>query len=76
MTFGIPLFIIILAGFIYLAIRNRKLTQELDIEMSDVPHSALRKAAQGPPSVRQAKSKKYERLLTEEYDDLYSPPDF
>jgi len=82
--FGIPLIIILGSALIYLIYRNRRLTQELEIEMHDVPKSAVRKAVRGPASElsdeeRKANrnSKNYSKLLTDEdeVDDDYAPPE-
>jgi len=82
---GIPVFIVTLAIIIYLCVRNRKLTKELEVEMHDVPKAAVRKAVNGPPSAQDEdvrpnqQTKAYSRLLTEEEDSEsteYAPPDF
>lgn len=83
---GIPVCIVLVIGIIYLFVRNRKLTKELDVEMHDIPKSAFRKAVRGPPSVAEGeqetkpnkKAQKYSRLLTEDEEDPfpenYIPP--
>jgi hypothetical protein len=79
---GIPLVIILVVGMIYMTIKNRSLTKELEIEMEDVPSRAVRKAMRGPPTARATntgkKAKNYAQLLTEDDDveDDYAPPDF
>jgi len=82
--FGIPAGALILALIIYLVVRNRKLTKELEIEMHDVPKHAVRKAVAGPPSTRQrvggkeAQRQPYNRLLQEDEDEEigdYAGPD-
>jgi hypothetical protein len=45
---GIPILIIFVVVIIYLFTKNRKLTQELSIEMHDVPKAAVRKAVRDP----------------------------
>lgn len=82
---GLPLFVIIIGVVVYLFVRNRKLTKELDVEMHDVPKSAVVKAVRGPPgavhgAAEDANAKKYSRLLTEDDADegdgtTYDPPE-
>jgi hypothetical protein len=82
---GIPAFVIIVALVIYLYVRNRKLSKELEVEMHDVPKAAVRKAVRGPAAAAAAggkNPKNYSRLLNEaeeeEEDDgvgvEYDPP--
>ena len=76
---GIPLFIIIVSTIVYLCVRNRKLTKELDVEMHDVPKSAVLKAVRGPQG-RAEGPKKYSRLLEDDDDEdgvgtTYDPPE-
>jgi len=84
---GIPVFIVTIVVIVYLVIRNRKLTKELEIEMHDVPKAVVRKAVRGQLDEGQVTSekapkpnkqdKKYSRLITEEDDETdYAPPDF
>jgi hypothetical protein len=79
---GIPVGALILVFVIYLIVRNRKLTKELEIEMHDIPKSAVRKAVAGPPSARSGKDTQrqpYNRLLQQDEDDEesgdYTGPD-
>jgi len=81
------LFIIIPVGVtlallvVYLFLKNRRLTKELEVEMQDVPKAAVRKAVRGPtfdvPNVKDGKN--YSQLLAEDEDDAnaaaYAPPD-
>jgi hypothetical protein len=65
----------------YLFWRNRKLSQELDIEMHDVPKQAVLKATRGAPSSDATKrTEKYSALLQDgalaDEEDDYMPPDF
>jgi hypothetical protein len=70
----LPLSAVILAAMIYLIVRNRKLTKELNFEMHDIPKAALDKAAAGP--------KNYDKLLNEDDEETggggsstnYAPP--
>jgi len=85
---GIPIFLITTVAIVYLFIRNRKLTKELEIEMHDVPKAVVRKAVRGPlepepapntEAMKQNKKsdKKYSRLLTDDDEEEdYAPPDF
>ena len=64
----------------YLVWRNRKLTQELDIEMHDVPKQAVIKATRGPGTGSAKAQEKYSALLQDsaiaDEEDDYLPPDF
>jgi hypothetical protein len=80
---GLPVFLIILAVVIYLIVRNRKLTKELEFEMQDAPKSAVRKAVIGPQGFdakdefkANKQSKTYSRLLTSEEDDELADTDY
>jgi len=84
---GIPVFLITIVAIVYLVIRNRKLTKELEIEMHDVPKAVVRKAVRGPTEPEPAPNsemkqnkksdKKYSRLLTDDDEEEdYAPPDF
>jgi len=84
---GIPVFLITIVAIVYLVIRNRKLTKELEIEMHDFPKAVVRKAVRGPlepepapnNEMKQNKKsdKKYSRLLTDDDEEEdYAPPDF
>jgi len=72
---GIPIVILLLAGIAYLVYRNRQLSKELEIEMHDVPKSAVRKAVRGPegniqePARPNKNAQKYSTLLTEDEDE-------
>jgi len=71
---GIPVGILILIFIIYLLVRNRKLTKELEIEMTDMPKHAVRKAVAGPPSlktgaVKEQQRQPYNQLLQQDEDD-------
>lgn len=71
---GLPLLILAVIVIVYLALRNRKLSQELQVEMHDVPKSALAKAVRGPPS---SQTEKYSQLLQLEdgfEDNIPAPP--
>jgi len=79
---GAPVLGVLIIAVTFLFIRNRKLTKELEVEMHDVPKSAIRKAMRGPsttgetvddPEVK-SKQKKYHKLLTDD-DDEYVPPE-
>lgn len=86
----IPLGIILVAGLVWLYIKNRRLTKELQIEMHDVPKAAVRKAVraggatgvEGYAQVSQtqadkaAQAKSYDRLLEEDdpAESAYHPP--
>jgi hypothetical protein len=83
---GIPVFIVIVAVVVYLCLRNRKLSKELQIEMHDVPKAVLRKAVRGPAARATGAgkaAKKYSRLLNEDDEGSdedgvgteYAPPD-
>lgn len=77
---GIPLAIVVAIGCIYLVVKNRKLTKELEVEMHDVPKAAVRKAVKGPQGevIEQpagGQSQKYHKLLTDDDPDEYAPPD-
>lgn len=76
---GIPIAILIVALAAYLFYRNRRLTQELSIEMGDVPKGILAKAMRGPPSAQAPtgppQTKNYSRLLPDdEVDDTSTNP--
>uniref|UniRef100_A0A7S4DNT6 Uncharacterized protein n=1 Tax=Lotharella globosa TaxID=91324 RepID=A0A7S4DNT6_9EUKA len=68
---GIPLVVICIAAIVYLSVKNRQLTQELQIEMHDVPKSidnafSLDLGSSERPATA---SQKYSRLLSEVEDD-------
>jgi len=84
---GVPVGIVILLGIVYLVIKNRKLTKELEIEMHDVPKAAVRKAVggsldgesvtttKGPQDKDNKKeAQKYHKLLTEDEDETEIAP--
>jgi len=63
-------------ALIYLLLKNRKLTQELSIEMHDVPKAAVRKAVRDPsgapvPAVERAQN--WDRLLDDDEGDQSQP---
>lgn len=67
--FAIPAAVMVCALVMILALKNRKMTQELAVEMQGVPGSVLRKAIRGPRGAddgkpRGAEKKKYTSLLT------------
>jgi hypothetical protein len=69
----IPVGVIVLALLAYLFIKNRRLSQELEVEMGDVPSAALRKAARGAPDVSKVeRAQRHHKLLGEEEDDSSS----
>ena len=69
----IPVGVIVLALLAYLFIKNRRLSQELEVEMGDVPSAALRKAARGAPDVSKVeRAQRHHKLLGEEDDDSAS----
>ena len=74
--FGIPIFVLMIIAISYLFYRNRKLSQELDIEMQDVPKAAIIKAVRGTVGngVESGRTEKYSALLDDgahEEDDNY-----
>jgi len=68
---GIPAVLLIAVGVGFLLWKNRRLSQELDIEMHDIPKAALRKAVRGPGF----RSKPYSRLLQTDPDDALTLDD-
>ena len=66
----IPLLLLVIAAAVYLYMRNRKLSKVLEVEMHDVPMSAVMKAVRGPRSAdTRGDAKKYMTLLEEEEDE-------
>jgi len=74
-----PVGAILVITIIYLCVRNRKLTKDLEIEMHDVPKGVVKKVTGDPAtrdSTKEKESKTYHRLLQEEDpEDNYAPPD-
>ncbi len=81
----VPIGVILLIVIFCLYLRNRRLTKELEIEIHDVPKSAVRKAVRGPTSDQadsagpaKKPTEKYSQLLTEDEEvpvaSDYAPP--
>jgi len=79
--------LIAVACIVSLALRNRKLSKELEVEMHDIPKAAVRKAVRGPETSSSAHddeskepkpTKSYHPLLTDDAADseTYAPPEF
>jgi hypothetical protein len=77
LTIGIPLVLLLVVAVVYLACRNRKLTQELEVEMGAVPKK-YRKVMTSEPSEASSRKENFARLLTDDNDDDvgfdYRPP--
>jgi len=68
---SIPLFLICMAAIVYLVVKNRKLTRELEVEMHDVPIRLGGEISTTPITSHMARDKtqKYSRLLSEMDDE-------
>jgi hypothetical protein len=67
---AIPVSVIVVGICIWMCRRNRKLTAELAVEMSEVPGPALRKAVRGPPGARAPGGPgKHSQLLDDDVED-------
>jgi hypothetical protein len=69
--------ILLMVCVCYLVVKNRRLTQELEVEMGDIPKAVVRKATRGPASRPQQKGTvNYAQLLadTGDEDGDYEPP--
>jgi len=68
---SIPLFLICMAAIVYLLVKNRKLTRELEVEMHDVPIRLGGEISTTPITshVARDKTQKYSRLLSEMDDE-------
>jgi hypothetical protein len=73
LAIAIPMALAVTCVVICLIVKNRKLTQELRIEMHDVPKSAFDKATRDP--AQRVKGANFSRLLEEEGADEYAAPD-
>jgi len=66
------LVIILVITVLFLVFRNRRLTQELEVEMGDIPKAVVRKAVNGPGNKGKIN---YAQLLAETEDEGdYEPP--
>jgi len=78
---GIPLFLVSVLAIIYLSIRNRQLSQELEVELPDIAVQLGGEVvgSQTGHTYAGAQKDKYTRLLNEVNDDddlVQEPPDF
>lgn len=64
---SIPFVIVTIIIILCLMMKNKRLTEELEIEMHDVPARALKKAVAGPPSLGR-RNRPYSSLLTRSPD--------
>lgn len=74
LAISIPACIALTLAVCYLIRKNRKMSRQLDIEMSDVPKSALEKAAGFTARTKERGGRNYDQLLaTDELDDDTAP---
>jgi hypothetical protein len=72
---GLTLMLLLIAGCVYLSVKNKQLTRELEIELHEVPQPHRAVSRNKTPTNTGTKGKKYARLLTseehEEEDAVY-----